>query len=140
MTRIDFYTQVAQPHDFACRLVRRVYREGAGLAVLLGDERDLTSFSNRLWSFEDTSFIPHCRFDAEEAYDTPVWLVTDPAATIKHQVLLNLGPEMPEEPQRFARILEIVGRDEASLARARVRFKAFRELGFEIVHHDMSHK
>ncbi|GGY19179.1 DNA polymerase III subunit chi [Paludibacterium paludis] len=140
MTRIDFYTQVAEPHDFACRLVRRVYREGVGLAVLLADDRELIAFSNRLWSFEDTSFIPHCRASAPEADDTPIWLATNLAATIKHPVLLNLGPELPDEPGRFERILEIVGRDEASLARARERFRACRQLGFEIVHHDMSHK
>lgn len=140
MTRIDFYTNVAQPQEFACKLAATVFRKQERLLVWLEDERALDTFSNRLWCLGDTQFIAHCRLDAAEAAQTPIWLTAELPPTLQHPVLLNLGVELPAAPQHFSRILEIVGTDEAALATARHRFKAYRTLGYEIHHHDMSHK
>jgi DNA polymerase-3 subunit chi len=140
MTRIDFYTNVAQPQEFACKLAATVFRKQERLLVWLEDERALDTFSNRLWCISDTQFIAHCRLDAAEAAQTPIWLTATLPADLQHPVLLNLGPELPVEPAQFSRILEIVGTDEAALATARHRFKAYRALGYAIQHHDMSHK
>ena len=140
MTRIDFYTNVAQPQEFACKLAATVFRKRERLLVWLEDERALDTFSNRLWCIGDTQFIAHCRLDAPEAAETPIWLTASLPAGLQHPVLLNLGPELPVEPAQFSRILEIVGTDEQALATARHRFKAYRALGYEIQHHDMSHK
>ncbi|AXK40008.1 DNA polymerase III subunit chi [Crenobacter cavernae] len=139
MTRIDFYTEVDQPAVFACRLANTVYKKGERLTVWLADEEALASFSTRLWCLSDTLFVPHCHVDDALAAETPVLL----AATLPHDaggVLLNLGPSYPDAPERFSRILEIVGRDEAALAAARDRFKAYRTRGFTIEHHDMSQR
>ena len=76
MTQINFYTQLSDPLGFACRLVEMAYRRGKPLLIWLADERELTAFSNRLWSFDETSFIPHCRLDALEAADTSVSVVS----------------------------------------------------------------
>ncbi|HJV06496.1 MAG TPA: DNA polymerase III subunit chi [Chromobacteriaceae bacterium] len=140
MTRIDFYTNVANPQDFACRLAATVYRKGERLLVWLENQQALETFSNRLWCVGDTQFVPHCAMTADEAADTPVWLTLSLPDTLTHPVLLNLAPELPDHPEHFSRLLEIVGCDEASLAKARVRFKAYRANGYEIEHHDMSHK
>jgi len=139
MTRIDFYTNVADPQAFACRLAQTVYKKRERLFVWLADEAAVDAFSTRLWCLGDTVFVPHCRAGADEAPDTPIWLSSRLPAGDLPEVLLNLGPSCPEPPDRFGRILEIVGRDEPSLAVARERFRRYRELGFFIEHHDMSH-
>jgi DNA polymerase-3 subunit chi len=140
MTRIDFYTRVAEPEQFACRLVQTVYSKGERLLVWLDDERALRAFSTRLWSFDDEAFVPHCRADDALAPETPIWLTcSEPQGQIPG-VLLNLSAVVPEDTARFARILEIVGCDESSLATARERFKTYRSSGFSINHHDMSHR
>lgn len=139
MTKVDFYTQVSDPALFACRLSQTVFAHGERLLVWLQDEATLAGFSTRLWSFDDAAFVPHCRQDAPEAAQTPIWL----AARLGDEhppVLLNLTREQPDAPEGFARILEIVGTDEASLANARERFKAYRSMGFAIDHHDMSNR
>ncbi|BEV71081.1 MULTISPECIES: DNA polymerase III subunit chi [unclassified Paludibacterium] len=139
MTRIDFYTRVSEPAQFACRLTQTVYNRGERLLVRLEDDDMLGAFSTRLWSFDDVAFVPHCRHDAAEAGVTPIWLTAGAPMGEHHPaVLLNLSDGLPEAPTRFARILEIVGNDEDSLARARQRFKFYREHGFTIEHHDMS--
>jgi DNA polymerase-3 subunit chi len=140
MTRIDFYTQVDSPDLFACRLAQTVFSRGERLLVWLADERELTAFSTRLWSFEDEAFVPHCRVDDALAPETPIWLTCTEPQQESPGVLLNLSASVPERCARFLRILEIVGRDEPSLATARERFKTYRSNGFSINHHDMSHR
>ncbi|AXE33614.1 DNA polymerase III subunit chi [Chromobacterium phragmitis] len=138
MTKIDFYTNVSDPQAFACRLADTVQRKKERLLIWLESERSVEVFSNRLWSFGDTRFVPHCRLGAPEAAETPVWLAASLPDDLSHPVLLNLGPHLPYEIGRFERILEIVGRDPESLSTARERFRAYREQGCEIEHHDMS--
>lgn len=138
MTKIDFYTHVADPQAFACRLADTVQRKKERLLIWLDSERDVEVFSNRLWSFGDTRFVPHCRLGAPEAADTPIWLAASLPDDLAHPVLLNLGADVPYAFERFERILEIVGRDPDSLAIARERFRAYRERGCTIEHHDMS--
>jgi DNA polymerase-3 subunit chi len=140
MTRIDFYTQVADPETFACRLVQTVYAKGQRLQVCLDDDAALSAFSVRLWSFDDVAFVPHCRSDDPHAGETPVWLTCHPFPASAPAVLLNLAAALPEHPERYARILEIVGCDPSSLATARERFRAYRSSGFSVDHHDMSHR
>ncbi|MGR2679519.1 DNA polymerase III subunit chi [Chromobacterium haemolyticum] len=140
MSRIDFYTKVADPQGFACLLAATVMRKGGRLLVWFDSEQQLDTFSRQLWSFGDTRFVPHCRLGADEAADTPIWLTARLPDALEHPVLLNLGSNLPERMERFDRILEIVGRDEASLETARLRFKAYRERGYAIEHHDMSNK
>ncbi|WP_293765515.1 DNA polymerase III subunit chi [uncultured Aquitalea sp.] len=140
MTRIDFYTNVAQPQDFACRLSATVFRKKERLLVWLDDERALDTFSNRLWCMDDTAFIAHCRLGAAEADETLIWLTASLPVDLQHPVLLNLGSKLPANPDHFSRILEIVGNDEHSLAVARERFREYRSRGYDIQHHDMSQK
>lgn len=140
MTRIDFYTQVDAPAQFACRLAQTVFAKGERLLVWLADDAELTAFSTRLWSFDDVAFVPHCRYDAAVAPQTPIWLTSSEPVGNLPPVLLNLSASVPGQPEQFSRILEIVGCDEASLATARERFKAYRSSGFSIDHHDMSHR
>jgi DNA polymerase-3 subunit chi len=139
MTRIDFYTQVDDAQGFACRLAQTVFRKGERLLILFDTRDELSAFSRRLWSLGDTLFVPHCAVGAAEAADTPIWLACGQAPAQAPSVLLNLARELPDRYADFSRILEIVGRDDASLAVARERFRVYRAHGCAIEHHDMSH-
>ncbi len=139
MTRIDFYTHVAQPRHFACRAAQTVYRKGEQLLIVLPDDASLQAFSLALWSFGDISFIPHCQWQQPEADMTPIWLAAGCFPEVAAgRVMLNLSPDMPADPADFSRILEVVGLDEASTAVARNRYRRYLDLGFDIHHHNMS--
>jgi DNA polymerase-3 subunit chi len=140
MTRIDFYTQVDAPAQFACRLAQTVFAKGERLLVWLADDAALADFSTRLWSFDDVAFVPHCRLGDEVAAQTPIWLTSTLPVGELPAVLLNLSASVPDPSVPFSRILEIVGCDEPSLATARERFKAYRSSGYSIDHHDMIHR
>lgn len=140
MTRIDFYTQLVEPLSFACQLVKRVYRSGERMLVWLSDDRELTAFSQRLWCAEDIMFIPHCRFDAAEADETPILLTTTLPVPVECSLMLNLCQSVPDASHRFTRILEVIAREESSVLAGRGRFRYYRQQGYTIEHHDMSHK
>ena len=140
MSRIDFYTHVAEPQNFACLLAATVIRKRSRMLVVCDSEQQLGVFSRQLWSFRDTCFVPHCVLDAEEAVDTPIWLTVHLPDELRHPVLLNLGSRLLDRVDRFDRVLEIVGRDEALLESARLRFKTYRECGYSIEHHNMHNK
>lgn len=142
MTRIKFYSRVAEPQDFACRLAATVVRKGERLLVLCPDEAAADAFGIRLWGLDEVRFVPNCRIDAPEAGDTPVWIASTlpgPGVALP-PFLLNLQPNFPDHPERFSSILEIAGRDDDSLAFARDRFRTYRLEGYEIDHYDMSDK
>ena len=129
MTQIDFYHHVADPAGFACRLAATVIRHGERLTVLLADEAALAGFDTRLWSFPPQGFVPHVRLDDPLAAETPVLLTT---------VLLNLSLGEPANFTAYPRILEIVGEDDAQLARARDVARAYKRAGLDTTYHDMA--
>ena len=137
--RIDFYHHVRDPLAFACKLAATVMCKGQRLLVLLADPAQLHASDERLWTWQPTSFIPHCRLDEPIAAATPVLLATRlPPGPAPCPVLLNLSLGVPDEYSRFERLLEIVGEDPDSLARARQVARAYKAAGLETVYHDMT--
>jgi DNA polymerase-3 subunit chi len=59
---------------------------------------------------------------------------------VHDDILLNLRQDQPAFFSRFQRLIEIVGMDDADKAAARVRYKFYRDRGYEIRQHDMSGK
>ena len=138
MTQIDFYIQVADKADVACRLTAKAYRQGLKVLVRCADPAGAESFGRRLWSFAATSFIPHCAPDDPLAAETPVHVAGTSADPSLEQVLINLSGERPSYFSRFDRLMEIVGADEADRADARERWKFYKDRGYALQCHDLS--
>jgi len=144
---VEFHTGVARPLDFACRLLRKAWRTGARLGVT-APAPGLAELDRLLWLFEEREFLPHARTDAPEAArllrHSPVWISSHPQALVRAAdehalalppVLVNLGADAPGPGTGFLRVIEIVG-DDADLAdAARLRWRGYKALGLEIVHH-----
>jgi DNA polymerase-3 subunit chi len=63
MTRIDFYilpdTELPARDHFACRLLHKVCRRGMRAYLHCDSEESAHRLDELLWSFRDTSFLPH---------------------------------------------------------------------------------
>lgn len=144
MPKATFYTHVAEPAVFACRLAARAMRDSRVL-VWSDSAETVARIDRDLWQFDPESFIPH-----------EIWPTGSPVPS-ETPVLLASGFELPELPHGFAvlnlspdfwsdapappvRVFEIVGTSLEELAEARERFKAYRGRGFEIEHFDMNGK
>ena len=132
MTRIDFYHYAEDKLRFACRLAGRAFERESRLVVYSPDEQQLRRFDHALWSFQATSFVPHCFADAPVAAETPVVLAGSEASLPHHDVLLNLGDEWPPFFASFERLLEIVATDEPDKQLARARYVFYKKRGYDI--------
>jgi DNA polymerase-3 subunit chi len=137
MAEVAFHTGVDKL-DHACRLLRKAYRQGAKV-VVAGDGAQLARLDQALWTFEPLEFVPHARLKRGEAMAprfarTPIWLVDAGATPPHHDVLVNLGPEMVEDWNTFARVIELVSGEPDDLAAGRKRWRAYEAQGARIDH------
>ncbi|PJO78928.1 DNA polymerase III subunit chi [Neisseria brasiliensis] len=145
MPKATFYTHVAQPAVFACRLAARAIRDG-GRVLVWSDSADAIARLDRdLWQQDAESFIPHEIWQPHETMpsETPVLLATGHTLpTLPADItVLNLSPDFwTDALQPPERVLEIVGNSLEDLAEARERFRAYRQSGFDIEHHKMEGK
>ena len=137
MTAIDFYTHVSDRLDVAAKLVAKAFAQHGSVRVLTADEAGTDALDRRLWQVPATGFLPHCRAADRLAAQTPIWI----DHILEHQgpaaVLINLHASPPPFFARFERLAEIVGVDADDAARARERFRFYRERGYELRTHNL---
>ncbi len=138
MTRIEFYTGVANPVNAAHRLTLKVFAAKRRLRIATADAATTDELDRMLWLQPEDAFVPHVRIDSALRDDTPI--IVDHASTHEGEadVLISLCDEPPNFFARFERLIEIVGRDEASATAGRRRWQFYKERGYELVHTDLS--
>ncbi len=139
--RADFYVlEQTAPEArlrLACRVAEKAYLAGQSVLVWHGDRAELERFEALLWTFADTSFVPHEWLgDAGEA---PVRLSAGGAPAGAVGVLINLetAPEPPPWAGQAERVAEIIDGEPARREAGRARFRAYRELGYELQTHNL---
>ena len=139
MTRIEFHFNTHERLLHTCRLVRKARAQDLRIAVV-GAPTTLKHLDAELWRFQDVSFVAHCtpQDSSEIQRVSPVALGPDPHVWGIDEVLLNLGDEVPRGFERFARLIEIVASDDHGRAQARLRWKHYKSLGYELLQHDLS--
>ena len=131
MTRIDFHSNVGDSLLYACRLIRKAYQAGQPTIVVAEPAR-LRAFDEQLWTFSPLDFVPHCMAGTPLAAQTPIVLTTNLDDVPHHQVLLNLGSNVPAQFARFERLLEVVGNAQDELVAGRERYRFYRDRGYAL--------
>lgn len=139
MPKVEFHTGVADEPGYACRLLRKAYRQGARVLVR-APAAPLQRLDRELWTAFEREFIPHLRLPAgqapsAQALRTPIWLVDGQAPQGHPPVLVSLGAELPDDPMAFARIIEIVGTEDEATRRGRERWRAYVACGLQPILH-----
>lgn len=139
MTRIEFHFNTSERLLHTSRLVRKARAQDLRI-VVVGAPATLKQLDAELWRFQDVSFLAHCHAQdsPEVKRASPVALGPDPNAWDMQDVLLNLGDEVPDRFERFTRLIEIVSSDDHGRAQARLRWKHYKNLGYELHQHDLS--
>ena len=151
MTRIDFYiiedgTEEAT-ETFICRLTEKAWLQNNAVYIHTMDEPHSTKYDEILWTFNETSFIPH-QLDATELPEVTLTGDANKAVLIGHQsaadithhhdVLINLNHEAPSFFSQFDRVAEIITNDETSKIKGRERYQFYRDRGYALETHKMS--
>ena len=140
MTSIDFYFNAPDRLQVACRLAGKAFAQKKKLLIFAPAPETARRIDNMLWTWRQLSFIPHCAAHDPLAAQTPVLITSESSAPPECDVLLNLGSEWPPFFERYARLLEIVGQDDADKSLGRGRFKFYKERGYAIGTHDLGAK
>lgn len=135
MTRIDFHFNVDHRIHYACRVTRKARAAGKRVVVYARSAERLAQYDTALWTFSALDFLPHVYVASPLAASTPILLALDHAAAPASDVLLTLDDEAPpafaELFGRYERVIEVVSRDDDDRTRARTRFRAYKDHGFQ---------
>jgi len=76
-------------------------------------------------------------------HKTPIILSTSSESDLPHtELLINLSQSIPENFQRFSRVIEIISNDQQQLQTGRQRFSQYKQQGYSPSHliADSTHK
>ena len=138
MTEVDFYildsSERSAQWDFACRLVEKAVNFGNKVMIATDDREASAMLDQLLWSFKPESFIPHgIQGQISEAFPVVISHGGDDAN--HHDVLVNLGLQLPQHFSRFNRLAEIVVQQESVLQATRNNYTYYKERGYPIRTH-----
>jgi DNA polymerase-3 subunit chi len=140
VTRIDFHFNVDHRVHYACRVTRKARAAGKRLVVYTRSAERLAQYDAALWTFSALDFLPHVYAGTPLAPSTPILLALDHATAPASDVLLTLDDEAPPEFgvlfERYERVIEVVSRDDGDRERARGRFKAYKQHGYQPTTYD----
>lgn len=134
MTDIKFHVQVGDRLAYSTRLVRKSLSVGAKLCVL-ASEAEARALSQRLWSERQADFVPHAVAGVSAAATcaaSAVVIGSSVADVEHHEVLLNLLPDVPAGFERFDRLIELVGQDDADKTAGRRRWRHYQSRGYSL--------
>ena len=141
MTEIAFHFNAPDKLAYACRLLRKAVGSGSRV-VVTAQAQELQQLDSLLWTFSQLDFVPHAlqSAPADVVASSPVILSESLADAPHQQVLLNLGPQVPDGFERFERLIDVVSLDEADRQHARDRWKFYTDHGYVITRHDLNLK
>ena len=138
-TEVRFYVNLADRLGYACRLLRKA--QGMSTPVVVtGESHVLVGLDQALWTFAPHDFVPHAVLGVAPpavVARSPIVLAAQPLAAAPRSLLVNLGGDIPEGFDQFARLFELVSADPADLNAARERWKHYKAQGHGVEKHDV---
>lgn len=141
MRNIDFYlvkeSVISDCYGFVCRLVDKAFQQKHHIYIHANTLEEAKTLDELLWTFRDTSFIPHGLYQntsKDEAVRIGVGVHPEPP----YDILINLTPDIPNFFNHYRRVLEIVPQDTSWKNSARQKYKTYKEKNCELVTHDLT--
>jgi DNA polymerase-3 subunit chi len=140
MPRADFYL-IDKPRFrddpllLVCELVKRAYAAEQPTLILARTPEQADALDEKLWEFDDESFIPHQIAGDDDDAITAVVIVPPGISAADRPLVVNLRDECAAGA--FERVLEVVAADPAEREGSRVRWSEYKRRGFEVNKFDM---
>ena len=135
MTEIRFYHLEQRRVDQALPpLLERALEEGRRVLVRASSEEMVAALNERLWTYDDASFLPHGAAGDGDPMEQPIFLTVELKNANAATMLVRLsGAETSEADDAFDLVvLMFDGRDEAALAQARGEWRRLKDQGSTI--------
>ena len=134
MTRIDFYTTEKSRLQIGCKLVVKAISQQLKVMIYAPEDSMAQAIDKLLWTDQATAFVPHCFATDRLALETPVLIATNLDNSGPDDLLLNLSDSCPTAFGRYRRLIEIVSLSDGNQDTARIRWRHYKERGYEVNH------
>ena len=136
---VAFYHLLTMPVEKALpKLVEKIYSSGLRALIVCDNQERMVSLNSVLWTFSQSAFIPH-NFEGDPKRHA-VWLSLASENVNQADVVVILNGAMIPEG-RFSRVMDMFdGNDEISVAKARERYKSYREGGYKLAYWKQNEK
>ncbi len=132
MTQVEFFFNVSDKLAKVAELCEKAVARGRQLTVLVQDKEMGNQLQQQLWQQSATSFLPTAKPDDVMSQYAPIIIDVDGQHLMQDDILINLQVDHPPFFSRFRYLVELVGMDEADKTAARVRFKFYRDRGYQV--------
>jgi DNA polymerase III subunit chi len=135
VTEIRFYHLEQGRVDQALPpLLERALEEGRRVLVRASSEEMVAALNERLWTYDDASFLPHGAAGDGDPMEQPIFLTSELVNPNAATTLVRLsGAETGGADEAFDLVvLMFDGRDEAALAEARGEWRRLKDQGSTI--------
>jgi DNA polymerase-3 subunit chi len=112
-------------------LLEQAFDNGGRVIVRAPSEELVAALNNRLWTYDDASFLPHGAAGDGEPSSQPIFLTTRPENPNAATMLVRLsGAEPSGTDEGFDEVILLFdGRDEEAIAEARREWKRLKDNG-----------
>jgi DNA polymerase-3 subunit chi len=130
VTEIRFYHLEQRRIDQALPpLLEHALEEGRRVLVRASSDEMVAAFNERLWTYDESSFLPHGAAGDGDPMEQPIFLTSELANPNAATMLVQLsGAEIGEADFDLV-VLLFDGRDEAALAQARGEWRRLKDQG-----------
>jgi len=145
MTTIQFYHLTATPLERALpKILEKALAAGFKTLLVAESEERTEQLNQLLWTYDPGSFLPHGSVKDGNIEQQPILICSSAEspeilcsrlrASQDGKILLAVtNGAMPEQPEAFARILDIFdGNDAQTVEKARNRWKLYKDSGYSI--------
>jgi len=128
-TEVVFHFNVADPLQYAARLLRKVYRLGQSITLWCNTE-DVEPISQWLWLHDQMAFVPHAKAgDPILVVERSPVFITSQYPGERGGTVVSITSRLAEHIQHFSKFIEIVGPDDEARANARARWRHYQANG-----------
>ena len=113
------------------RLLEQALEEGRRVVVRASSDEMVSALNERLWTYDDASFLPHGAAGDGDPMTQPMFLTSEVENPNAATMLVRLsGVQAAEADEAFdLALLMFDGRDEAALAHARGEWRRLKDQG-----------
>lgn len=121
-----------------CRIAQSCYEKGKTVFLLCESADHACGIDDKLWTFEQSSFVPHERIEADDySGEAPVVIGSNPDQMTDADVLIN-AHDLREESRKFLRRYPVIVDfadlwDDRLRRKSRERYKILNSIDYELV-------
>jgi len=136
MTEISFYHLTVSNIESALpKLLERVIASGKRALVRVESEERVGILNSKLWTYDQSSFLPHGTIKEGQAESQPIWITEKYENPNESDVLVVLDGNETPDLDDFERCLEVFnGADDAAVDLARARWRHYTDNGYTITY------